>query len=60
LLDEPCTNLDETGIALYHHLISEFTGSRCVIVSSNDKVEYQFCRKLVEITKYKWNVGRGM
>jgi ABC-type multidrug transport system ATPase subunit len=57
LLDEPCTNLDETGITLYHDLISKYTGSRCVIVSSNDKVEYQFCRQVIEISKYKWNVG---
>lgn len=57
LLDEPCTNLDETGIALYHDLISKYTGSRCVVVSSNDKVEYEFCRQVVEISKYKWNVG---
>lgn len=56
LLDEPCTNLDETGIVLYHDLISRYTGSRCVIVSSNDKVEYEFCRQVVEISKYKWNV----
>jgi ABC-type multidrug transport system ATPase subunit len=53
LLDEPCTNLDETGIALYHSLIDEFTRDRCVIVSSNDKVEYSFCQEKIEIVKYK-------
>jgi ABC-type multidrug transport system ATPase subunit len=53
LLDEPCTNLDETGIALYHQLIADHTASKCVIVSSNDKVEYGFCRQVVEIMKYK-------
>lgn len=57
LLDEPCTNLDETGITLYHSLISEFTGSRCVIVSSNDKVEYQFCNHRIDISRHKWNVA---
>jgi ABC-type multidrug transport system ATPase subunit len=53
LLDEPCTNLDETGIALYHSLIEEFTKERCVIVSSNDKVEYSFCQHHIEIVRYK-------
>jgi ABC-type multidrug transport system ATPase subunit len=53
LLDEPCTNLDESGIALYHSLIEEYTGERCVIVSSNDKVEYSFCKNIIDINKYK-------
>lgn len=53
LLDEPCTNLDETGIQLYHHLITRYAGSKCVIVSSNDRNEYAFCRHTIEITNYK-------
>ncbi len=53
LLDEPCTNLDETGVALYLSLIRDYTADRCVIVSSNDKVEYSFCKQLIEITRYK-------
>jgi ABC-type multidrug transport system ATPase subunit len=53
LLDEPCTNLDETGIALYHSLIEEYGKERCVIVSSNDKVEYSFCKNIIDINKYK-------
>jgi ABC-type multidrug transport system ATPase subunit len=43
LLDEPCTNLDEAGIALYHRLIGEYTNDRLVIVSSNELQEYGFC-----------------
>ena len=53
LLDEPCTNLDEKGIALYHALISEYAAERCVIVSSNDKIEYSFCTSLINIADYK-------
>lgn len=53
LLDEPCTNLDESGIALYHSLINEYATNRCVIVSSNDKVEYGFCDSILDIMKYK-------
>ncbi|HSF46699.1 MAG TPA: ATP-binding cassette domain-containing protein, partial [Chitinophagaceae bacterium] len=53
LLDEPCTNLDDTGIALYHSLIEEYGSERCVIVSSNDKVEYSFCETNISILKYK-------
>src|SRR4030095_13121696 len=36
LLDEPCTNLDETGFQLYYSLLDDFGRDRLVIVSSND------------------------
>ncbi len=49
MLDEPCTNLDSNGIALYHHLIHDYTKNRIVIVSSNDEVEYSFCGERIEM-----------
>lgn len=49
LLDEPCTNLDEDGIRLYHRLIKEYTGERIVIVSSNDIGEYGFCKESISM-----------
>jgi ABC-type multidrug transport system ATPase subunit len=45
LLDEPCTNLDTTGIELYHQLINQYCNDRLVIVSSNDEVEYGLPRR---------------
>ncbi|MBL7745084.1 MAG: ATP-binding cassette domain-containing protein [Chitinophagaceae bacterium] len=53
LLDEPCTNLDATGISLYHQLIQEYCQDRLVIVSSNDEVEYKFCREKINVAEYK-------
>ena len=53
LLDEPCTNLDEKGIALYHSLISNFCAERLVIVSSNDAQEYKFCTLSLPVQRYK-------
>jgi ABC-type multidrug transport system ATPase subunit len=53
LLDEPCTNLDTTGINLYHQLIHEYCRKRTVVVSSNDKVEYDFCDSVISILDYK-------
>lgn len=53
LLDEPCTNLDADGIALYRHLIREYGEGRLVVVSSNDPQEYDFCEKVIDITEYK-------
>lgn len=53
LLDEPCTNLDATGIALYHQLINDHCKDRLVIVSSNDEVEYGFCKERISMSEYK-------
>lgn len=53
LLDEPCTNLDAEGIALYHRLINDYCKDRLVVVSSNDEVEYRFCKEKINISDYK-------
>jgi ABC-type multidrug transport system ATPase subunit len=53
LLDEPCTNLDKTGIELYLLLIKEYCTKRLVIVSSNDEVEYGFCGEWVNMSEFK-------
>jgi ABC-type multidrug transport system ATPase subunit len=53
LLDEPCTNLDEEGIALYHRLINDHCKNRLVIVSSNDTQEYGFCKERIDMMKWK-------
>jgi len=53
LLDEPCTNLDETGINLYHQMVTDFCGDRIVIVSSNDQQEYSFCDNILKIGDWK-------
>jgi ABC-type multidrug transport system ATPase subunit len=53
LLDEPTTNLDADGIALYQSLIRNYTKDKLVIVSSNVKEEYDFCEEVIEIGDYK-------
>ena len=53
LLDEPATNLDADGIALYHRLINDHAKDRLVIISSNEKQEYDFCEKTINIGDYK-------
>lgn len=53
LLDEPCTNLDSDGIALYHKLVNDYCKEKLVIVSSNDQVEYSFCKEIIKIGDYK-------
>lgn len=53
LLDEPTTNLDADGTALYHSLIANYTHQKLVIISSNDKQEYAFCDEVIAIGDYK-------
>jgi ABC-type multidrug transport system ATPase subunit len=53
LLDEPCTNLDADGIALYRRLTQQYSRDRLVIVSSNDRQEYDFCEEIINIMDYK-------
>ncbi len=53
LLDEPCTNLDAAGIALYDALIKNFSENRIIVVCSNDEVEYRFCTEKISILDYK-------
>ncbi|HRQ51008.1 MAG TPA: ATP-binding cassette domain-containing protein, partial [Agriterribacter sp.] len=53
LLDEPCTNLDAGGVALYQQLITTYCNHRLIIVSSNDEAEYAFCHEQLNINDYK-------
>ena len=53
LLDEPTTNLDADGISLYHKLIKNYAQDKLIIVSSNDKQEYNFCEEVIEIGSFK-------
>lgn len=53
LLDEPCSNLDQTGIQLYHRLVQTYCRQRLVIVSSNDEQEYTFCNTVLSMMDFK-------
>lgn len=53
LLDEPCTNLDKDGYALYHSLIQMYCKNKIVIICSNDEAEISFCSERIHINDYK-------
>lgn len=53
LLDEPCSNLDKEGYALYAELIQQFAQQKLIIVGSNDPQEYAFCQQQVNLMDYK-------
>lgn len=53
LLDEPCSNLDKEGYALYKELIHKYAMHKLIIVGSNDPQEYEFCTKQINLQDYK-------
>ena len=53
LLDEPTTNLDSEGIALYRTLINQQLGKKLIIISSNVEAEYDFCVEGIKVEDYK-------
>lgn len=53
LLDEPCTNLDQAGIDLYHQLVDTFSKEKILIVASNDPHEYDVCKDKLYLHDFK-------
>ena len=54
LLDEPCVNLDENGMAWYQNLVNLYKNDRMFIVSSNNsKEEAFFCEKEICLSDFK-------
>jgi len=53
LLDEPTTNLDESGIQWYLDYVKKSLSDRLVIISSNRKQEYSCCQQEISLKNYK-------
>jgi ABC-type multidrug transport system ATPase subunit len=53
MLDEPTSNLDLDGIALYNRLISEYCSQRILIICSNEEAEIQMCQMRLAVNDYK-------
>ena len=53
LLDEPCSNLDKEGYALYQYMIEKYAMHKLIIVGSNDPQEYEFCNQQINLMDYK-------
>lgn len=52
LLDEPCSNLDESGISWYKKNISLAAQNRTVIIASNQSFEYEICDHHIQIDSF--------
>ncbi len=53
LLDEPTTNLDETGVAWYQEHVQATRAGRTLLLSSNVPAEYAFCDEQLLVTNYQ-------
>lgn len=57
LLDEPCSNLDEAGIAQYHKWIETYATNKIVVIASNDPDEYGFCTTHIQTQAFKRQIN---
>ena len=53
MLDEPTSNLDLDGIALYNRLVSEYCAQRLLIICSNEEAEIQMCHMRLAVNEFK-------
>ena len=53
LLDEPCSNLDKEGYALYQKMMTTYAIHKLIIIGSNDPQEYTFCNQHINLMDYK-------
>lgn len=53
LLDEPCSNLDLKGVAMYQDWLQELGKDRLVVVASNDEREYPGALQTISLIDYK-------
>ena len=53
LLDEPTTNLDQSGISWYQSEIKALASSKLLIISSNQPDEYDFCEQIIDLNQLK-------
>jgi ABC-type multidrug transport system ATPase subunit len=52
-LDEPTTNLDVYGINWYLDNVIKSTEKQLVLLGSNVKQEYEFCKNIISVSRFK-------
>lgn len=50
VFDEPTSNLDESGIDWYLSEIKNIKGKRTILIASNQRYEYDFCQRTIQLT----------
>jgi len=60
LLDEPCTNLDASGIAIYQSLLEQLKKDRIVLIAINDPVEFKQSNQQLNISYYSSSANSSL
>lgn len=53
LLDEPTSNLDDSGKAAVYALVQEAAKENIVIIASNEKQDLSYCSQILNLKEYK-------
>ncbi len=53
MLDEPTSNLDSEASKWYLNNVQEYSKNRLLMLCSNQPLEYEFCRNILNIQDYK-------
>lgn len=53
LLDEPTSNLDESGMVMYLRLIENWKRNRTILIGSNQTQEYQMCDGKLDVMEFR-------
>ncbi|MCP4458224.1 MAG: ATP-binding cassette domain-containing protein [Cytophagales bacterium] len=48
-LDEPTSNLDESGVGWYLTEVKNILDHRTILIASNQRYEYDFCKKTIQL-----------
>ena len=54
LFDEPCSNLDESGINWYQEKLESLPEDKTIVIASNQSYEYPGFTDEINILNYKW------
>lgn len=52
-LDEPTSNLDQSGVDWYHQLVSSHATDKTIVIASNQPYEYEMATEKIFIENYK-------
>ena len=53
ILDEPTSNLDNSGKDVVYSFIENYGKDKLVIVASNEEVDLSYCSQIIELEKFK-------
>ncbi len=53
ILDEPISNLDNSGKEIVYNFINDYGKDNLVVVASNEDADLNLCKYIIELEKYK-------